>query len=1040
MTLQELQQKWNSNCEAYKTKEIGSGVHSFVKDIFSCPDLFGLTECANKSSRSLTFVHDTSATQQGRPDFILHIQEDIDIPVEVKCYTRIEEGIKQLRRYQIGLAKQYGILTDGAEWRFYRGNRYERFMLCDLLANPAQFQTFWQDYTKTETYYIELFNAPQRPNLFEEKINLDDAENRKLFFEDTTKLIAKFKIKMQALGVWELDFDRKLEKTAVETSYAYLIQFILYKVLVDNGYGQLQRAYDALMRRMAKYIKDEDFYTPIMREISDIARYISQDVYKPFKKEQENITAKLFNHIKEPSLQEIAPWLDILVYINKYNFANLKNEIFGFVYENYLKDLYPEGDKGQYFTDPDVVNFMLEEVGYTSKTVAKDTAKISLIDPACGAGTFLYSAVDKIITALDNNTEEVSKQVEELVDKNIFGLDIAEFPLYLAEMSILMRLLPLVVNDKFKNPIDNKLKIFKTQDSIAEFLGTGISSRRTETVDLFSHLQSVALDYPSFMRDEKDLQEMLLSLQENMGTRSRFDYVVGNPPYVGYNECCKQQVPFTLRIKDKKDRTIALNDVYGVNLHSVPGDPKSYAPKPNLYAFFIALGLALLKEGGKLCYIIPQTLLTAGDLDVLRYHLSHFVTLEKIITFGGNLFIGRGLTQKKPVATSSLILVVSKKKPATHHQVEIITYNPYTEEQKTDFNRYLHSRNKTVKKISQQELQERVANWNFIKQDAAFSTLLATYVQNTEDIAFYYDHKLAQAKFGVSFWFDKGLVFDKKKIEPNRYNKWKIPLKDREFYSLSVADLSVAEEYIRIPQGSQGLALFENKYKIVWSYMNFDKFYFSNSPIIIDFNWVIISSQNEQEILFLLALLNSVLSRKILEGYLRNANEAAILVGIKAIKQYIRIPKITSQNQLIKDEIIAQTKKMLALENVTLGQVVNLSSVQIQRFTEVTVKEGKLCLKSPAKELFLPILPGKEKLVASLFPSEELFKDKEYTLAELKQMRVVDFVRRNSLKQYIDDLIFALYFNVPLKKWGWEQAAAVHKAVQQHPSYRCVTV
>ncbi len=1039
MTLTELQAKWSQNCEAYKTKEIGSGVHSFVKDVFSCPDLFALTECASKSTKAGTFVHDTQATQQGRPDFVLHVQADIEIPVEVKCYTRIEEGVKQLFRYQIALSKQYGILTDGEEWRFYRGSRYERFKWADLLANPTQFQLFWQDYVKTETYYIELFNRPEQADLFESRVNLDESENRKLFFEDTTKLIAKFKGKMQALGVWGLDFEHAYEKTTVETSYAYLIQFILYKVLVDNGYGQLQREYDALMRRMAKYIKDKDFYTPIMREISDIARYISQDVYKPFKKEQENITEKLFSTIKEPTLDEIAPWLDILVYINKYNFANLKNEIFGFIYENYLKDLYPEGDKGQYFTDPAVVNFMLEEVGYTPKTISTHTNNLSLIDPSCGAGTFLYSAVDKIIAALDDNTEEVSKQIEELVDRNIFGLDIAEFPLYLAEMSILMRLLPLIVNDNFKNPIDNKLKIFKTKDSIAEFLGTGISSRQADTVDLFSHLEAVALDYPSFMRDEKDLQEMLLSLQEHMGTRSRFDYVVGNPPYVGYNVCCKQKAPFTLRIKDKSDSSITLGNVYGINLHSISGKPKNYAPKPNLYAFFIALGLALLKEGGKLCYIIPQTLLTAGDLDVLRYHLSHFVTIEKIITFEGNLFIGRGLTQKKPVATSSLILIVSKKNPSAQHQVKVVTYEPYTDEQKMDLTQYLHSQNKTVKKVFQQELKERVENWNFIKQDALFADLLTSYIQNTEDIAFYYDHKMANARYGTSFWFDKGLVFDKKKIENNRYNKWKILTKNKKLYSLAMSDFSIAEKYLRVPQGSQGLTLFENKYKIVWSYMNFDKFYFSRNPIIIDFNWVIISSKHEHEILFLLAILNSSLSKKILEGYLRNANEAAILVGIKAIKQYIRIPKITSQNQPLKEEIIAQTKKMLALEHVTLGQIVNLSSVQIQKFTNVYVKEGKLYLKSPNKELYLSILPGKEKWVEDLFP-QGLFEDKEYTLTELKHMPVVDVVLRDQLKDYVDDLVFALYFNIPLKKWGFEKATYVHSAVQQHPLYNYVSL
>ena len=156
---------------------------------------------------------------------------------------------------------------------------------------------------------------------------------------------------------------------------------------------------------------------------------------------------------------------------------------------------------------------------------------------------------------------------------------------------------------------------------------------------------------------------MLESLQANGMRRERFDYVIGNPPYIGYLECCKQKIEFIQKIKDKKDTSITLGNVYGVNLHSIPNNGKKYRPNPNLYAFFIALGLALLKDDGKMAYIIPQTILTAGDLDVLRYHLAHRTTIEKIITFEGNMFIGRGLKQNRPVPTSSLIFVFAKKQP-----------------------------------------------------------------------------------------------------------------------------------------------------------------------------------------------------------------------------------------------------------------------------------------------------------------------------------------------------------------------------------------
>ena len=105
-------------------------------------------------------------------------------------------------------------------------------------------------------------------------------------------------------------------------------------------------------------------------------------------------------------------------------------------------------------------------------------------------------------------------------------------------MNILMRMLPLIVNDSYENPTKDKLKIFKTKDSISEFLETGINTTVEEKISLFEHLEKTDLGYRSFMRDPDDLKAMLESLQENGIRRERFDYVIGNPPYIGYNECC----------------------------------------------------------------------------------------------------------------------------------------------------------------------------------------------------------------------------------------------------------------------------------------------------------------------------------------------------------------------------------------------------------------------------------------------------------------------------------------------------------------------
>ena len=115
------------------------------------------------------------------------------------------------------------------------------------------------------------------------------------------------------------------DKIAVETSYAYLIQFILYKVLVDNSYKKFTREYDNMLKKIKKALVDRDFYSIIINEIKNISEYISKYIYNPFAKEQESINQNLIKNLKEDlTIDEIAPWLDLILFINRYNFVGLK--------------------------------------------------------------------------------------------------------------------------------------------------------------------------------------------------------------------------------------------------------------------------------------------------------------------------------------------------------------------------------------------------------------------------------------------------------------------------------------------------------------------------------------------------------------------------------------------------------------------------------------------------------------------------------------------------------------------------------------------
>lgn len=1031
MNIQQLKSLWESEKEAFKKKELGA-LQNFVRKVLECVELFNLTEgkesTAPHDRRNVFIQEDTDSKERNRPDFVLYLEIDqtqIKIPVEVEKHENIKAGEKQIKIYKDLYNAVYAILTDGNEWRFYEGDAVcQKLKLDEILEDPEIFTTFWKEYTLPETYYTSFFERMGNKSLFD-KEGLEVEENREIFFDDITKLIRDFKYKLRLSQYFIKENDP--DKVATEISYAYVIQYILYKTLVDNDYRNKKEEFQGRFKEVLKSLKSNVF-GEVLSQATHIAEYISENLYRPFSAEQRYIEERLNEIRRQPkkNISDISAWLDIFIFIKKYNFASVRNEIFGYIYENYLKELYGDKKKGQYFTDPAVVEFMLDEIGYTTDEIKKrikakpENPDISIIDPACGSGTFLYSAAKRIIDAIYRGDDKTARNAESLISENIFGLDIEEFPLYLAEMGILMKMLDLIISEKYNNPMDKKIKLFKTEDSIAEFVDMMHSiSEKGGQKEMFA---SRRLDVSKFMRDEENLAEMKESMRP---PRRRFDFVIGNPPYIYYNECCKQKIVFTQMIKQKK---LSMADVYGVNLNTVPNRIKPYSPKPNLYSFFIALGLSLLKDNSKICYIIPQTILTANDLDVLRYHLSKRTIIEKLITFAGKMFIGRGLKQKRPIATSSLIFVINNKKKV-NNKTEIINFK---KSKLDNFSDFFVQTSRSKKNLLQSELLDNISSWNFITKPKQTLDFLKQYKISTISVS---KHRETFKNYDT-IQFDKGLVFDRKLMVKNASIDTYQLVEASCNYKPYLTGNFVLEKNLRFPQGTQGIEIYNNKYKVVWSYTKL-KFYYSSEKIMVGSNWLIISSEVKNEIMFLLSILNAPLSKLILNASSNLGNEKLLIASIKSIKEFIRIPKIIHQNEFIKNEITKRTLEMLSLEDCQLQDLVDFSNVTRQKFDSVDVKGNHLILFQNNQEYKVSIKNKREVVKASLkghYGDKSLLPG-EITLSELKYLPVIDKELQKTLKDYIDDLVFALYFNVPIKKIGLNHAIQIKDLCRKNEFY-----
>ena len=201
-----------------------------------------------------------------------------------------------------------------------------------------------------------------------------------------------------------------------------------------------------------------------------------------------------------------------------------------------------------------------------------------------------------------------------------------------------------------------------------------------------------------------------------------------------------------------------------------------------------------------------------------------------------------------------------------------------------------------------------------------------------------------------------------------------------------------------------------------------------------------IGSENKKEMLYLFGILSSSITSRILEANLKNENEKDYLVSIASVKEFVRVPKITDENQVVKDEVTRRTEEMLSLEKVSLSDLVDFSKIMMQKSDGVGVEERKLILRKGQKKTRLTIESGAaivEKAIAERYASEELeFDGGKILLNELKDLPVIDFQKQTALKDYIDDLVFALYFNVPLGKVGFEYADEIKKACRNSQYYR----
>lgn len=288
----------------------------------------------------------------------------------------------------------------------------------------------------------------------------------------------------------------------------------------------------------------------------------------------------------------------------RYDFSVISADVLGGMYEQYLgyiqgrkseeKQKSKRKSQGIYYTPKYIVEFIVKETlgEVLKKTEPKEIQKIKVLDPACGSGSFLIAAYDKILETLTKQNPQTSLFAKfDILKENIFGVDLDAQAVEIAQLNLLLKVL------------SQKMKLPTLQHNISS--GNSLVSGNAEKLEKY---------FGSDFREQRafNFEDEFKDSFEQGG----FDVIIGNPPYV------------FARGEHFDERT---KQYYYENFPLA-----SY--QLNTYLLFIDRAFHLLKKGGYFGFIVPNTWLTIDTFAPLRKFLLEETSDLQIINIFDKVF------------------------------------------------------------------------------------------------------------------------------------------------------------------------------------------------------------------------------------------------------------------------------------------------------------------------------------------------------------------------------------------------------------------
>jgi len=356
-----------------------------------------------------------------------------------------------------------------------------------------------------------------------------------------------------------------------------------------------------------------------------------------------------------------------------YEFSVLPADILGQVYEQFLGKVIrltpghravvedkPEVKKagGVYYTPTYIVDYIVEQtVGRLLEGLTpKQAASLRILDPACGSGSFLIGAYQRLLDwhrdwYVAHGAEKHRKEVyqgrggawrlttaekKRILVNSIYGVDIDAQAVETTKLSLLLK----VLEDETAETIDAQLS-FLHQRALPDLAANIKCGNSLIGPDFYADAQLGLAGLNDEERYRINVFDWEAEFPHILGKsvpeeRRGFDAVIGNPPYIRINR---------------------LVDVYPKEARFIQAAyPSASFGKVDIYVPFVERGFWLLSGRGRLGFIVPNKFIRSEYGRRIREILAKAGAVESILDFGH--------AQVFPGATTYTCLLFLARKPS----------------------------------------------------------------------------------------------------------------------------------------------------------------------------------------------------------------------------------------------------------------------------------------------------------------------------------------------------------------------------------------